>query len=42
GLPSWVMGSVRAASGGSIDGPDYIQGAKGVDGGSVRLLGSYA
>jgi phosphoribosylformylglycinamidine cyclo-ligase len=42
GVPSWVMGSVRAAGNGSTDGPDYVQGAKGVDGGSVRLLGAYA
>ncbi|MFC3300387.1 phosphoribosylformylglycinamidine cyclo-ligase [Arthrobacter agilis] len=42
GVPSWVMGSVQAASGASTDGPDYVQGAKGVDGGSVRMLGSYA
>ncbi|MBG6224442.1 phosphoribosylformylglycinamidine cyclo-ligase [Arthrobacter sp. CAN_A2] len=42
GVPSWVMGSVQVAGGGSTDGPDYVQGAKGVDGGSVRLLGAYA
>lgn len=42
GVPSWVMGGVRSASGGSTDGPDYVQGAKGVDGGSVRLVGAYA
>ncbi|MHA7208630.1 phosphoribosylformylglycinamidine cyclo-ligase [Arthrobacter sp. MDT1-65] len=42
GVPSWVMGGVQSASGGSTDGPDYVQGAKGVDGGSVRLVGTYA
>lgn len=44
GLPSWVMGSVQASAADGLpkDGPDYIQGAKGVDGGAVRLLGSYA
>ncbi|WP_026549481.1 phosphoribosylformylglycinamidine cyclo-ligase [Arthrobacter sp. Br18] len=42
GVPAWVMGSVAAAREGRNDGPDYVQGAKGVDGGSVRLLGSYA
>ncbi|MHA7283976.1 phosphoribosylformylglycinamidine cyclo-ligase [Arthrobacter sp. TMS2-4] len=42
GVPSWVMGSVQVAGDGSTDGPDYVQGAKGVDGGSVRLLGAYA
>ncbi|WP_299167280.1 phosphoribosylformylglycinamidine cyclo-ligase [uncultured Arthrobacter sp.] len=42
GVPSWVMGQVGSASDGSTDGPDYVQGAKGVDGGSVRLVGSYS
>ncbi|THJ68446.1 phosphoribosylformylglycinamidine cyclo-ligase [Arthrobacter echini] len=41
GVPAWVMGSVGAPAG-STEGPDYVQGAKGVDGGSVRLLGAYA
>ncbi|MBB6405198.1 phosphoribosylformylglycinamidine cyclo-ligase [Arthrobacter sp. AZCC_0090] len=43
GLPSWVMGTVAADSA-SVDksGPDYVQGAKGVDGGAVRLVNSYA
>ncbi|MBO1268907.1 phosphoribosylformylglycinamidine cyclo-ligase [Arthrobacter cavernae] len=43
GLPSWVMGTVSADSD-SIDksGPDYVQGAKGVDGGAVRLVNAYA
>ncbi|KRF08198.1 phosphoribosylaminoimidazole synthetase [Arthrobacter sp. Soil782] len=42
GVPAWVMGQVARASRESTDGPDYVQGAKGVDGGSVRLVGSYA
>lgn len=42
GVPAWVMGQVAEASGESTDGPDYVQGAKGVDGGSVRLVGHYA
>ncbi len=42
GVPAWVMGRVDAASDGVTDGPDYVQGAKGVDGGSVRLVGAYA
>ncbi len=45
GLPSWVMGTVSAdADLNSIDktGPDYVQGAKGVDGGAVRLVNAYA
>lgn len=43
GLPSWVMGTVAADSA-SMDksGPDYVQGAKGVDGGAVRLVNAYA
>jgi phosphoribosylformylglycinamidine cyclo-ligase len=43
GLPSWIMGTVDPDSA-SVDktGPDYVQGAKGVDGGAVRLVNSYA
>ncbi|MDQ6741087.1 MAG: phosphoribosylformylglycinamidine cyclo-ligase [Actinomycetota bacterium] len=43
GLPAWIMGTVSAQS---VDmnrtGPDYVQGAKGVDGGAVRLVSTYA
>ncbi|HLS04330.1 MAG TPA: phosphoribosylformylglycinamidine cyclo-ligase [Actinomycetales bacterium] len=49
GVPAWVMGEVVAAgseldtqaakNGGNT--ADYIQGAKGVDGGGVRLIGNY-
>ena len=42
GVPAWVMGQVGQASGEDTDGPDYVQGAKGVDGGAVRLVGAYA
>ena len=43
GLPSWVMGTVAADSDSIIkSGPDYVQGAKGVDGGAVRLVNTYA
>ncbi|MBP2215443.1 phosphoribosylformylglycinamidine cyclo-ligase [Arthrobacter sp. CAN_C5] len=42
GVPAWVMGQIADASNESTDGPDYVQGAKGVDGGSVRLVGQYA
>ncbi|WP_115789659.1 phosphoribosylformylglycinamidine cyclo-ligase [Arthrobacter silvisoli] len=45
GLPSWIMGTVSTDSGlSSLDksGPDYVQGAKGVDGGAVRLVNAYA
>lgn len=48
GVPAWVMGEVAAgaaigAQTAENGGPtaDYIQGAKGVDGGGVRLIGSY-
>ncbi|HST71586.1 MULTISPECIES: phosphoribosylformylglycinamidine cyclo-ligase [Kocuria] len=43
GLGAWIMGTV-----GAIDpeadhsGPDWVQGAKGVDGGAVRLVNAYA
>ncbi|MFJ6279965.1 phosphoribosylformylglycinamidine cyclo-ligase [Arthrobacter subterraneus] len=42
GVSAWVMGQVGQASGEDTDGPDYVQGAKGVDGGAVRLVGAYA
>ncbi len=43
GLPSWIMGTVDADSDLIIkSGPDYVQGAKGVDGGAVRMVNSYA
>ncbi|MFJ5861239.1 phosphoribosylformylglycinamidine cyclo-ligase [Pseudarthrobacter sp. NPDC092439] len=43
GLPSWIMGTVTADSDAIIKtGPDYVQGAKGVDGGAVRMVNAYA
>jgi phosphoribosylformylglycinamidine cyclo-ligase len=43
GLPSWIMGTVSEDSGaGANSGPDYVQGAKGVDGGAVQLVNAYA
>ncbi len=43
GLPSWIMGTVSADSDAIVKtGPDYVQGAKGVDGGAVRLVNAYA
>ncbi|AZZ57504.1 phosphoribosylformylglycinamidine cyclo-ligase [Rathayibacter iranicus] len=39
GVPSWVAGRVSTATR-ALDG--FEQGAKGVDGGAVRLVGSYA
>jgi phosphoribosylformylglycinamidine cyclo-ligase len=44
GLPAWVAGRVSVAGHG-IDDPDFAgfeQGAKGVDGGSVKLVGTFA
>jgi phosphoribosylformylglycinamidine cyclo-ligase len=43
GLPSWIMGTVSVESADSDkSGLDYVQGAKGVDGGAVRLVNAYA
>jgi phosphoribosylformylglycinamidine cyclo-ligase len=43
GLPSWIMGSVSDDSDAvEKTGPDYVQGAKGVDGGAVQLVNAYA
>ena len=45
GVDTWVMGTVEqgeAPTAADLEDPDYVQGAKGVDGGAVRLLGSYA
>ena len=39
GLPAWVAGTVTV---GSRDLDGFEQGAKGVDGGAVRLVGTYA
>ena len=40
GLPAWVAGRVRMP--GRVSGEGWISGAKGVDGGAVRLVGTYA
>ena len=42
GISAWIMGDVVKAGGAELNNPDYVQGAKGVDGGAVRLYGSYA
>lgn len=45
GVDAWVMGTVEQAeapSAADLSDPNYVQGAKGVDGGAVRLLGDYA
>ncbi len=41
GLPAWVLGSVREHDSGRDD-HDVTQGAKGVDGGAVRMVGTQA
>jgi phosphoribosylformylglycinamidine cyclo-ligase len=40
GLPAWVAG--RVTVGAAPEGDGFVQGAKGVDGGAVRLVGAYA
>ena len=42
GISAWIMGDVVKAGAPDLNNPDYVQGAKGVDGGAVRLYGSYA
>jgi phosphoribosylformylglycinamidine cyclo-ligase len=39
GIPAWTAGTVSTAS---RDLAGFEQGAKGVDGGAVRLVGAYA
>ncbi|HLS03645.1 MAG TPA: phosphoribosylformylglycinamidine cyclo-ligase [Actinomycetales bacterium] len=48
GVPAWIAGEVMAGDGSDAEAAknggtaaDYIQGAKGVDGGGVRLIGNY-
>lgn len=42
GLPTWVMGEVHDADNAPIDaGHDVVHGAKGVDGGSVQVVGAH-
>ncbi len=41
GMTAWAMGTVGAVDG-SLSGPDFVQGAKGVNGGAVHLVGNYA
>lgn len=43
GMDAWIMGHVEDLPGGGLGGgPDWVQGAKGVDGGAVHLVGDYA
>jgi len=42
GLPAWRAGVVSTSSRGEAGFAGFEQGAKGVDGGAVRLVGSYA
>ncbi len=41
GLRTWVMGEVLPADAADAAGADVVRGAKGVDGGSVRLVGEH-
>jgi phosphoribosylformylglycinamidine cyclo-ligase len=42
GLPAWVLGEVRVAPEGPAGtGPDVVRGTKGVDAGSVRMVGTH-
>ncbi len=42
GVPAWVLGSVSVDPAGGAGGdPDIVQGAKGVDGGSVSVVGAH-
>ena len=40
GIPAWRVGTVVA--GAELAGDGWVVGAKGVDGGAVRLVGAYA
>ncbi len=42
GIPTWQVGEVRDVTAAPLDLAGYEQGAKGVDGGAVRMVGSYA
>ncbi|WP_309080968.1 phosphoribosylformylglycinamidine cyclo-ligase [Zhihengliuella sp.] len=43
GVPSWAMGTVgRVTDDAPSAGADFVQGAKGVDGGAVLMQGAYA
>jgi phosphoribosylformylglycinamidine cyclo-ligase len=39
GIDTWTLGEIESAPG---DLSGYVHGAKGVDGGAVRLVGDYA
>ncbi|MFC8193705.1 phosphoribosylformylglycinamidine cyclo-ligase [Cellulomonas sp. NPDC057328] len=41
GLPAWVLGTVRAAAPDDAASPDVVAGTKGVQGGAVRMHGTY-
>lgn len=43
GLPSWIAGTVsKTPENAASAGDDFVQGAKGVDGGAVLMQGNYA
>ncbi len=42
GIETWVLGEIFAADGAPVeDGVEVVHGAKGVDGGSVQLVGQH-
>ena len=43
GIPAWVLGEITGAENAPVD-PAYevVRGAKGVDGGSVQVVGEFA
>ncbi|MHB1064671.1 MAG: phosphoribosylformylglycinamidine cyclo-ligase [Georgenia sp.] len=41
GIDAWVLGAVRTDDGGPGPAADVVRGTKGVDGGTVRLRGTY-
>jgi phosphoribosylformylglycinamidine cyclo-ligase len=42
GIHTWVMGEVSAAGDAPVDdGVEVVRGAKGVDGGSVQVVGEH-
>ncbi|HHU09199.1 MAG TPA: phosphoribosylformylglycinamidine cyclo-ligase [Intrasporangiaceae bacterium] len=42
GIPAWVMGEIFAAGSAPVeDGVEVVRGAKGVDGGSVQVVGTH-
>ena len=42
GIPTWVLGEIHSAADAALqDGAEVVRGAKGVDGGSVQIVGAH-